>query len=211
MCDYIKNKIEKQRFISVAIPHYNNSNYISDALHPLLNDDRISEIVICDDKSLDINQLEEIIMKYNNPKIKLFKNDINLGCYHNKINTVSKCTNEWTILLDSDNIYSKTSIDILYSINNWDDKTIYAPSWAITFPNTPSIMLNYTKYNNQYITKRQYINNFNDNIFQCLINTCNCFLPVKNFMNTMNKLQFLYKREIIDSVDSAVLFTELLC
>ena len=27
----------------------------------------------------------------------------------------------------------------------------------------------------------------------------------------MNKLQFLYKREIIDSLDSAVLFTDWLC
>ena len=89
MCNYIKSKVEKQ-FISVGIPHYNNSDYISDAIDPLLDDDRISEIVICDDKSNDLNKLEEIIIKYNNPKIKLFKNDINLGCYHNKLNTVSK-------------------------------------------------------------------------------------------------------------------------
>ena len=26
--EYIKTKIQEQRFISVAIPHYNNSNYI---------------------------------------------------------------------------------------------------------------------------------------------------------------------------------------
>lgn len=209
MCDYIKTKIEKQRFISIAIPHYNNSSYICDAIDPLLNDSRITEIVICDDKSSDIIQLEDIIAKYNNPKIKLFKNDINLGCYHNKINAVSKCTNEWAILLDSDNIYFKTCIDILYSINIWNENTIYVPSWAVTFPNSPSPMLNYTKYNNQYITKSLYISNFNEPIFQCLINTCNYFLPVKNFI--MNTLQFTYKREIIDSLDSAVLFTDWLC
>lgn len=209
MCDYIKKKIEKQRFISIAIPHYNNSSYICDAIDPLLNDSRITEIVICDDKSSDIIQLEDIIAKYNNPKIKLFKNDINLGCYHNKINAISKCTNEWAILLDSDNIYFKTCIDILYSINIWNENTIYVPSWAVTFPNSPSPMLNYTKYNNQYITKSLYISDFNEPIFQCLINTCNYFLPVKNFI--MNTLQFTYKREIIDSLDSAVLFTDWLC
>lgn len=206
--DYIKTKVEKKRLISVAIPHYNNSKYISDAINPLINDDRIDEIVICDDMSSDINELEKIITMYNNPKIKLYKNDINLGCYYNKIKSVSKCSNDWCILLDSDNIYSKTCIDILYNINNWDENTIYAPSWAITFPNSPSPNLNYTKYNNTYITKSIYINDFNNQIFQCLFNTCNYFLPVKNFIRIMNDLQFTYKREIIDSVDSAVLFTD---
>jgi hypothetical protein len=208
MCDYIRQKIQKRRHISVAIPHYNNSSYICDAINPLLDDDRISEIIICDDKSNDINELENIISKYNSSKIKLFKNEVNLGCYHNKINTVSRCTNDWAILLDSDNIYTKKSIDILYDINEWNENTIYAPSWAITFPNYPSPMLNYTKYNNKYITKSLYINDFNDNIFQCLINTCNYFLPVKRFNTLMNDLQFSYKREIIDSLDSAVLFTD---
>ena len=211
MCNYMKQKIQNQRFISVAIPHYNNSDYICDAIDPLLNDDRISEIIICDDKSNDISQLEQIISKYNNSKIKLFKNDVNLGCYHNKINTVSKCTNNWAILLDSDNIYSKTAIDILYNIPDWNENTIYVPSWAITFPNSPSPMLNYTKYNNTHITKTIYINDFNTPIFQCLINTCNYFLPVKKFMDIMNSLQHTYKREIIDSLDSAVLFTDWFC
>jgi len=211
MCEYIKTKITKKRFISIAIPHYNNSNYISDSINPLLNDDRINEIIICDDKSNDINELENIITNYNNPKIKLYKNEVNLGCYHNKINTVSKCTNEWCILLDSDNIYSNKCVDILYEINEWNENTIYTPSWAVTFPNEPSPMLNYTKYDNKYITKSLYIKDFNEPIFQCLINTCNYFLPVKNFTRIMNNLQFSYKREIIDSLDSAVIFTDWLC
>jgi hypothetical protein len=63
-CEYIKTKIENQRFISVAIPHYNNSNYICDAIDPLINDERINEIIICDDKSLDINVLEQKLFIY---------------------------------------------------------------------------------------------------------------------------------------------------
>ena len=210
ICNYIKTKIEKQRFISVSIPHYNNSNFICDTINPLINDTRINEIIICDDKSSDIDELEKIILNYNNPKIKLFKNEVNMGCYHNKINAVSKCTNDWAILLDSDNIYDKKSIDAIYS-KEWNEDTIYAPSWAITFPNKPSQMLNYTKYNNSFITKSLYINDFNSDIFKCLINTCNYFLPVKKFMNCMGTIQHTYKKEIIDSVDSAVLFTDWLC
>ena len=206
--EYITRKIEKQRKISIAIPHYNNTSYICDAIEPLINDSRINEIIICDDKSRDIDILEKIILNYNNPKIKLFKNETNLGCYHNKINTVLKCSNDWAILLDSDNIYDKKCIDTLYNIPNWDKNTIYTPSWGITFPNHPSPMLNYSKYNNQFITKNLYINDFNDYNFKCLMNNCNYFLPVKNFINCMNDIQHNYKREIIDALDSAVLFTD---
>jgi len=138
----------------------------------------------------------------------LFKNETNLGCYHNKVNTVSKCTNDWAILLDSDNIYDKNCIDTLYNIPKWDKNTIYTPSWGITFPGDPSHMLNFSKYNNQFITKTMYLNNFNDHNFKCLMNICNYFLPVKNFINYMKVIQYNYKREIIDALDSAVLFTD---
>jgi glycosyltransferase involved in cell wall biosynthesis len=95
------------RKISLAVPHYNNTSYICDAINPFIDDFRINEIIICDDNSNDIDELEKLILNYNNSKIKLFKNKENLGCYHNKINTVSKCKNDWCILLDSDNIYDK--------------------------------------------------------------------------------------------------------
>ena len=100
------------------------------------------------------------------------------------------------------------SIDAIYNIHIWNENTIYLPSWAITFPGNPSNMLNYTKYSNNYISKSIYTSNFDDNIFQCLINTCNYFLPVKKFMNCMNNIQHTYKREEIDCLDSAVLFTD---
>jgi len=196
------------RKITLAIPHYNNTKFILEAINVSINDDRVSEIIICDDKSNDIDILENILSEVNNEKIKLYKNEVNLGCYHNKIETVSKCTNEWVILLDSDNVIKKDFIDILFSISEWDINTIYLPCWAITFPGKPSIFLDYRCYINQNISKDFYLNNFNDNKFQCLINNCNYFLPSKNFMDCMNKYKDFHKREIIDVLDSAVLFTD---
>jgi len=194
--------------ISVAIPHYNNSHYILDTLNPLITDERISEIIICDDKSKDLEKLKYILNELKCNKIKLYENKTNLGCYHNKINAISKCTNEWAILLDSDNIYYKKSIDVIYTIKNWDPNIIYAPSNAITFPGNPSKNLNYEKYNNIKITKEIFLKNFNNINFQCLINTCNYFVNVKKYYNCMKDIQYTYKRDIIDSLDSAVLFTD---
>lgn len=204
---YIKNKIGKDRKISIAIPYYNNSSFMNDTLEPLINDDRIMEIIISDDKSNDIQILEEMIQRLNCNKIKLFKNEYNLGCYHNKINSISKCSCDWAILLDSDNIYDTKCIDAIFEIPYWDINTIYCPSWAITFPGDISPMLDYrNKYN--IIDKKTYLDKFLNNNFQCLINNCNYFLPVHRYYDCMKDIQYSYDRKYIDSLDSAVLFTD---
>ncbi len=196
------------KYISLAIPHYNNTDFIKDALDIGIQDDRINEIIICDDKSSDIDKLENILNELNCPKIKLYKNDINLGCFKNKILSVSKCINEWAILLDSDNIIDLNYIDTLYNIGNWDNSLIYAPSYAITFPGIPSTNLDFRIYNNKIIDSKIYSSEFNNIIFLCLINNCNYFVNTIKYTNCMNNIIDQYKREEMDCVDSAVLFTE---
>ena len=211
--DYMIRKLDQQenrqnpKKISLAIPHYNNTEFIREALEPALNDERIGEIIICDDKSKDIDTLEQILTTLNNPKIKLYKNQTNLGCYHNKLETVSKCSNEWAILLDSDNIISKEFIDRLYEIPEWNTATIYAPQLAETFPHEPSELLNFKAFANTHITPDVYINNALTNLnFICLINDCNYFLPTQEYIKCMS--QYTYERSTIDSLDSNVLFTD---
>jgi len=207
---YVKLNKDLRR-ISVAITHYNNSDFLYDSISDIMNDYRVSEIVICDDKSKpeELSKLEELLYELNCPKIKLYKNEVNLGCYHNKLYSLTKCSNDWAILLDSDNIIMKAYIDILYNINNWSSDTIYHPSWAKSFPGTPpSIYLDFRSYSGQYITPQVYINNFHDSRFQCIINNCNYFLPVHEFNKCMEQVQLKYDRHVIASVDSAVLFTD---
>ena len=120
-----------ERHISLAIPYYNNSLYILDALRIAITDNRVSEIIICDDKSHDINILIQLLIKINSNKIKMYQNSKNIGCYLNKIEAISKCTNEWAILLDSDNVIEKNYIDTLYNILEWKDNTIYHPQHKV--------------------------------------------------------------------------------
>jgi len=195
-----------ERKISIAIPHYNNAKFMEETLAPFTADERVNEIIIHDDKSNDLNQLKLLINKLKCPKIKLFENTNNIGCYHNKLRSVKKCTNDWCLLFDSDNRASKEFIDCLYNIESWKTNTIYAPNRAITFPGNPNKELDYSKFSNKEITKDIYLKNFKSTNFQCLINTCNYFLPVKNYKSCMsNKKQ---DRKIIDCLDSAVLFTD---
>lgn len=197
-----------ERHISLAIPYYNNSQYIMDALRVAITDNRVSEIIICDDDSKDILELTQLLIQINSNKIKMYKNGKNLGCYLNKIEVISKCTNEWAILLDSDNVIEKDYIDTLYNIQEWNANTIYHPCWAKTFPGELSPNLDYRIWSNQEINGYFYLNNFNNNRFQCLINNCNYFVSVKAFTNCMNVHKNKYIREQIDALDSAVLFTE---
>lgn len=197
--------------ISCAIPHYNNAKFMEDTLRHIIVDTRIDEIIICDDKSNSDNltELKCIIKKYDNDKIKLIENTSNIGCYHNKIKSVSLCTQNWVILFDSDNILNKNYIDCLYTQYPWNDMTIYAPCNAITFPGTPSSNLNYNTYSGRYITRQTYLHDFNSVVFKCLINNCNYFVSRKNFIECHSHLE--YNRNLIDSLDSAVLFTDWLC
>lgn len=199
------------RLISVAIPHYNNSRFMNETLQYIISDDRISEIIICDDVSKDIQDLETLIKELNCQKITLYKNNINLGCYHNKLESISKCSNDWAILLDSDNVINTEYIDTLFNIENWDSKFIYSPSFAKTFPGEISPYLNYESYVNKTISKDDYLANFDLINFQCLINNCNYFLPVKEYNNCMAQYSSQYDRTFIDSLDSAVLFTDWIC
>lgn len=202
-----------EKKITVAIPHYNNTQYMKDTLRNIITDDRVSEIIICDDKSKEeeINQLKNLVNEKNkeNSKIKLYINENNLGCYHNKLKTVSYCTNDWCILLDSDNYLDNEYINKLYQINEWNTNTIYVPCWGKTFPGKPSPNLDYRIYNNTKFDYILCIKETPNQKYRCLSNTCNYFLPVKQYINCMSK--YTYKREIIDSLDSAVLFTDWIC
>tara|TARA_B110000211_G_scaffold234575_1_gene304834 strand:+ start:2029 stop:2775 length:747 start_codon:yes stop_codon:yes gene_type:complete len=197
-----------ERRISVAIPYYNNAKFMDKTLELLVEDERINEIIITDDMSKDISQLRDLISNLNTNKIKLYENKKNLGCYHNKITAVSKCSNDWCILLDSDNYIEPSYLDRIYNIENWNKNTIYAPDRPITFPGTPSAVMDYRKYSDTYIDKTVYLKDFRESPFQCLINTCNYFLPCKEYVKCMKEGFEKYNRDIIDCLDSAILFTD---
>ena len=209
--------LSDERKISIAIPHYNNSQYIMDAIGICVRDKRVSEIIICDDAStqLEINKLEIVIKMFVCDKIRLYKNEKNIGCYHNKLRVISKCTNAWAILFDADNIIQRDYIDTLYELPVWNENVIYHPCWAKTFPvepGKPTENMDFRVYENQYINSQVFLDEFKKQQtakFQCLINNCNYFVPVANFQQCMQKYEF--NREKMDVVDSAALFTYWLC
>jgi len=116
--------------ISVCFTNYNRTNLLFDAVAPFLSDERVSEIVISDDCSTDENY-QTVLFKYNGiDKVKIYRNETNLDCYRNKRQAVKLATNDWVCLLDSDNIFSKQFIDVIFSQREWSQTWAYAPEFA---------------------------------------------------------------------------------
>jgi len=103
---------EKPIFITVGIPTYNSSVYLSDCLQSVLECKSVNEVIISDDGSCknEINEIERIIkffkIKYKK-NIFLFKQDTNVGAFVNKLSIFDKSINDFVYLLDSDNIAAK--------------------------------------------------------------------------------------------------------
>ena len=162
--------------ISLCIPTWNRYEMLFESFANVINDERISEIVIVDDASdMDIYELVKQRSALN-PKITLYRNLTNQDCYTNKMIAASYAENDFIILFDSDNILDTTYIDRLYDFEDWDEGTIYAPSFA-----KPTF--DYTAFNGLIVTKENVADYMNEPMFTTCLNTANYFVNKKNYLS----------------------------
>jgi glycosyltransferase involved in cell wall biosynthesis len=137
----------------------------------LLEDDRVSEIVIVDDCS-SMESYTELVKRLeviDSPKVKLFRNQKNLGCYRNKRQPLIHATNDWCIVADSDNVFSKSYIDKIYQYGYWGSEVVYAPDFAK--PN-----FDYRAYDGIIISKQNVHKIIGKPGVDALLNTMNYFV-----------------------------------
>ena len=133
------------RKISICIPTWGRVQMTIESFYDVYNSDKVSEIIIVDDTS-DIEIYEDLkLMCDALPKVKLYRNLTNQDCYRNKMTSVSFATNEWVVLLDSDNKIDQSYLDIIFDLH-WERNCSYMPSFA-----APSF--NYNQFAGNIITK----------------------------------------------------------
>lgn len=116
--------------LTASFTNFNRTNLLFEAIEPFIPDDRINEIVIYDDASND-DVYQTILWKYNGiDKIKIYHGEVNIDCYKAKRRAVELATNEWVLLLDSDNIFSPEFIETIFSQQPFNKTWAYAPEWA---------------------------------------------------------------------------------
>lgn len=154
--------------ISLCLTNFNRYELLINSFIDLVDDDRVSEVVISDDHSdpAIYKLVEDRVKEW--PKVKLFRNAVNLDCYRNKREAVSKATNEWVILADSDNVFTKEFVNVLYS-HEWPKKEILQPCFARPH-------FNFSKYEIHGIFSKNVAQYMNDPTFQTMLNACNYFV-----------------------------------
>lgn len=101
--------------ISIAMATYNGEKYLREQLDSILNQTINDwELIVCDDCSKDAtwNILQEYAQK--DVRIKIYRNEQNIGFVKNFEKAVSLCSGEYIAFSDQDDIWVKKHLDILY-------------------------------------------------------------------------------------------------
>ena len=106
--------------ITVAIPFFNTIQYLESILVELVDSSYVDEIIISDDVS-------DYKIDIDHPKVKIFYNEKNVGAFRNKYLSISRSSNEWVYLLDSDNIFPESSLSVLNNIKELNPDVYYSP------------------------------------------------------------------------------------
>lgn len=89
--------------VTVFMPVYNAERFLKQAIDSLLNQTyRDFELLIIEDASTDHSL--EILKSYNDTRIKLFKNESNMGISYTRNRGLELCNSEYMALLDDDDI-----------------------------------------------------------------------------------------------------------
>lgn len=162
--------------ISLCITSYNRDQMTVDSFAQVLNDERISEIVIVDDHSDEIIYNNLAFLVNGIDKVKLFRNPKNLGCYHNKRMSVECASNQWVILFDSDNIIG---VDYLDSLPLGVNTTIYQPEFAKPH-------FNFVNYSSHLFTKDNVRNYLPQDTFKTMLNAMNFFVNRDEYLRVFD-------------------------
>jgi len=171
--------------LSLAITTYNRAELTIKSFEKVLNDDRIGEIVIVDDCSIQENyiQLEVLLRSLDNKKIRLYRNESNIGMSLNKLKAIDLCFYDWVIIFDSDNVLDVNYLDAFekpyrkyYGLwKGW----IFCPSAALP-------KFDYKDLEGDLIDTlnvRRLLQSANGNKVEWLLNTCNYIVHRQTYLD----------------------------
>ncbi len=140
---------------------------LRESFEQVLYDDRISEVVIADDRSTDPEVPKFLDGLSRLGKVRVWRNAKNLGVGANKTNAISLATNKHCIIFDSDNVITAAYLDALEPCASMlDQGTILMPSMA-----RPDFY--FTAYQGQTIDSAYAKAHLDQRMFDCLLGVCN--------------------------------------
>jgi glycosyltransferase involved in cell wall biosynthesis len=109
--------------VSIIMATFNRAYIIARAIDSVLNQSyRNLELIIVDDGSAD--NTSDILMKYHDPRIRIFKHEKNRGATAAKNTGIKQIKGEWFTTFDSDDEMVPTAIETMIKIPLSFDQTI---------------------------------------------------------------------------------------
>ncbi len=113
---------------SIIMANYNNGKYIAEAINSIFSQTYTDwELLICDDASTD-DSVSEISVFLDDPRIKLFINEVNKGIVFSENRLIKECRSKYIGILDSDDVITHDAIFTMRNahIKNPDTAFIYS-------------------------------------------------------------------------------------
>jgi hypothetical protein len=173
--------------VSIVTPFYNTTRYAQELIS-MVDDIRIGEMIILDDCSNE-SEYESLCQQINNhPKIRVLRNEENLGEFKTRVKATRYASNKWVIFLDGDNILTLEYLDAIFNIPKWREDVIYAPDFGRHHH------IDYREYDGSYINKtnaKRYISK--PYLFNMFLNTGNYFMDKKSYLQLAEPNQEINK------------------
>lgn len=167
--------------ISLAITTYNRFEMTVESFAQVIDDDRISDILLLDDASPDesYSKLSERFKGVE--KVRVMRQATNQGMAENKKCAIALSDNPHVLILDSDNVIDKTYLDAVFKNGQlMTDKVINCPEFA--YPN-----FDFRKYSGQFIDYKNAKKFMSHDMFRCFLNCCNYLVPQKTYLEVYQK------------------------
>ena len=90
--------------VSIIMPSWNTGRFIAESIESVINQTYANwELLIVDDCSTD--NTNEVVRKFNDDRIKFFKNEKNSGAAITRNRALREANGEWIAFLDSDDLW----------------------------------------------------------------------------------------------------------
>lgn len=143
--------------VNVLMPVHNGEKYLKEAIHSIINQSFTDfSFVIIDDGSKD--KTLEIINSFNDKRIKLYKNEENLGLISTLNKGLDLCDAEYIVRMDADDISMPDRIENQVQFMDQNKNVVCCGSWFVDFDEQNSNYVRYETTDNLIRIKHLYQN-----------------------------------------------------
>jgi glycosyltransferase involved in cell wall biosynthesis len=169
--------------LSLCITTFNRFELLKESYAQVIDDTRISEIIIVDDCSTEPG-IKEKVNGLAGGKVKVYHQAQNRGMSRNKADAISYASNEWCIIFDSDNVIGKDYLDAFFNYAGGAMEIIKEKERYIFCPDFAKPDFDYRAYRqggggSRHIYRAGIYGSSEARVeikhddFNCLLNTCN--------------------------------------